>query len=105
MVWIPDPNPAGNGPESNSAFIKYLYNKLQTRPLISYADFLCAQSVSSVKEVARSELYRQFLRSGVRVLKEANIVNPLKPTRRRTLLERMKSRAPSADSAEAVVCL
>ena len=68
-----------------------------------HAYLLCAQSVSSADEVARSELFREFLRSGVRVLKEANIVNPLKPTRRRTLLDRMKGRAPSAESAEAVV--
>ena len=68
-----------------------------------YAYLLCAQSVSSVKEVTRSELFREFLRSGVHVLKEANVVNPLKPARRRTLLDRMKGRAPSAESAEAVV--
>jgi len=56
-----------------------------------------------VKEVTRSELFQEFLRSGVHVLKEANVVNPLKPARRRTLLDRMKGRAPSAESAEAVV--
>lgn len=37
------------------------------------------QSVSSIPEVVRSDLFRQFLKSGVKVLREAHVVNPPQP--------------------------
>ena len=35
--------------------------------------------MSSIPEVVRSDLFRQFLKSGVKVLREAHVVNPPQP--------------------------
>ena len=37
---------------------------------------LALQSVSSVESIINSELFREFLKSGVKDLKGANVVNP-----------------------------
>ena len=50
------------------------------------------QSVSSVEEIIGSDLFRQFLKSGVRNLKEANVIDPQrsKKQNRTSFLGRVK---------------
>jgi len=59
------------------------------------------QSVSSVELIISSELFHQFLKSGVKGLKEANVVNPTKNKKQNR--RRFLSRAKSDDSEKAEV--
>ena len=60
------------------------------------------QLVSSRPEILESELFQEFLKSGVRLLREANSHNPHKARNRRSLLGLMKGH--SDDVEEAKVC-
>ena len=53
----------------------------------------CLQSVSAIETILNSKHFKQFLKSGVKDLKEANVVNPLKNKKqqRRSFLGRVRA--------------
>lgn len=70
------------------------------RPLFFCVLSLSIQSVSSVDTIIYSELFHQFLKSGVQDLKEANVVNPTRSKKQNRMSFLGRTKTEDSEKAE-----